>query len=925
MRKRNGFVLIETLIVVLLLTVTLMSLYSSFSYLVNKSKERNNHDSIETIYKTYYVKSLIDSTYATAATAEFKESFRYYASAYSTNESGLNPICKAYDYTGKKLSYTNYISEYNSSNKTASFVVCSYDEYKTIATYTEEELNANPALKEKAALIKKDPLFNAIATYGIEKIYYINVNRLSKSQDMATQALNAAFDASSISYVNTLDSNENNDKLIIKYEKPFVYPAGFDTKDLELIISKEASHSSVSMTDVSKKEGSYPVFFYPREGERGEAFSGGDLLNGESFNVSSEMFYDLEEFGGKTIIGWSTKSGLSSDDLNSCVERTKNGSATEVLCYYANTSVVATDKNRTLYAVWCGNNTLEGLMQCNSGYVDKLSETYVDDVLTYYYDASDGNKPLGNYYVYTESKVDGKPKLEGQPCFQLISNFGSSTGFKAIYSGLYDSSTGCAATNKSINNAVYSYSTATGIAAAGYTYYRDSKKLEEPKTFWSLVTTFGIYDYVSGVLADSSTAPLKLGTYVYLAKGLRNVDGVLKLSNSAEKILFDDYLTNNYKDLLKKINDDGYRFFCTSDSSTVDCGNRAGRIADIKTATSNGRLVLKYAYDWYKMPFDPADLTKYKSQFSSEIRYDSAKGQYYLPAETSAIYSMAQAQDKNNIFAHRYYCLKQTVADDASVTDFYCENGYAFIWAMTGSGTSTRYPRIVYSNSDPPESMPPNLFNYTYGTVEQRTTDSNAKKNIDLWFEKYFTKYSDILDTGAVYCNNFKPSTYSYNGSASAWYNRFSDTLSYYYGTSGISTPEKYYYGTDNENKYSQFDLCDTEYAYSYKDSDNAGNHLLKYPVGMLTGQEFLAVGGSANSYLTDSQAYYLLNPFRYGGTTQEILGQYGINSSGITQLNSSGDKNGAYGLRPVISIKMDAPISGGAGTVKNPFILYGK
>ena len=928
MRKKNGFVLIETLIVVLLLTVTLMSLYSSFAYLVNKSKERNNHDSIETIYKTYYVKSLIDATYATAATSQFKESFRYYASAYSTNDTGLNPICKAYDYTGKKLSYANYIGKYDSSDKTASFIVCSYDEYKTIASYTEEELNANPSLKEKARVIKNDPLFNAIATYGIEKMYYINVNRLQKSQDMAKQVLNAAFDASSINYVNTLDSNENNDKLIIKYEKPFVYPAGFDTKDLELIINKEASHSSVSMTDVSKKESAYPVYFYPKEGERGVAFSGGDLLNGESFTVESGLFSDLEEFGGKTIIGWSTQSGLSSEELSTCVSNTNNNSSSEVLCYYTNTSVIASDNNRTLYAVWCGDNTLDGIMKCNSGVVDSLKETVVDGVTTYYYDGSGGNHPLGNYYVYTESKENGKPKLTNQPCFQLISNFGSTTGIKAIYTGLYNASTGgCSSSNKFINNASYSYSTATGIAGAGYTYYRNSKKIETHQTFWELLRAFGIYEYFS-VYSNSSTAPLKLGSEVYLAKGYKNVDGVFSLDDTAEKIVFDDYLTNSYTALINKINTQGYKYFCL-DSSKTECGEKIGHLcgsAPASTVSVNSQLIVRYNYDLFTQPFDPDSWREYKTQFSSEVKYDSTKGQYYLPAASSTIYSMKQAQTAANVFPYRYYCTGKLVADDATVTNLYCDNGYTFVMGMLNSGDSVRYARIVYSNSDSPESVPPNLFNYTFGNVEQRTKDSTAKSTIDKWFEKYFTKYDDILDTKAVYCNNYSPiNDYSYNGSAKSWLNNFVNSVFSYEGRLGLySTPEpgKFYYGANNETKFSQFTLCDTEYAYSYKDDDNEGNHLLKYPIGMLTGEEYFAVGGSNNNYLSDSNTYYLMNPYRYLFNKDGVLhDQLVLTNDGI----KAGNTDGAYGLRPVISIKMDAPISGGAGTASNPFVLYGK
>ena len=40
MRKKNGFVLFETLTVVLLLTVSLMSLYATFSTIVSRIKEK---------------------------------------------------------------------------------------------------------------------------------------------------------------------------------------------------------------------------------------------------------------------------------------------------------------------------------------------------------------------------------------------------------------------------------------------------------------------------------------------------------------------------------------------------------------------------------------------------------------------------------------------------------------------------------------------------------------------------------------------------------------------------------------------------------------------------------------------------------------------------------------------------------------------
>ena len=79
MKKQNGFVLVETLIVVLLLTVTLMSLYSTFSNIMIKTRSKSNNDTIDTIYKTYFVKDLLDNLYYNADTNEnYVDSFAYF-------------------------------------------------------------------------------------------------------------------------------------------------------------------------------------------------------------------------------------------------------------------------------------------------------------------------------------------------------------------------------------------------------------------------------------------------------------------------------------------------------------------------------------------------------------------------------------------------------------------------------------------------------------------------------------------------------------------------------------------------------------------------------------------------------------------------------------------------------------------------------
>ena len=44
MKKRNGFVFMETIVVVSVLSITLLILFSSYSYILRKSKERDTFD-----------------------------------------------------------------------------------------------------------------------------------------------------------------------------------------------------------------------------------------------------------------------------------------------------------------------------------------------------------------------------------------------------------------------------------------------------------------------------------------------------------------------------------------------------------------------------------------------------------------------------------------------------------------------------------------------------------------------------------------------------------------------------------------------------------------------------------------------------------------------------------------------------------------
>ena len=58
--RKNGFVFMETVVVVCVLSVTLLMLYGSYSHILRSARQKKLFDTTDSIYSTYYVKSLID-------------------------------------------------------------------------------------------------------------------------------------------------------------------------------------------------------------------------------------------------------------------------------------------------------------------------------------------------------------------------------------------------------------------------------------------------------------------------------------------------------------------------------------------------------------------------------------------------------------------------------------------------------------------------------------------------------------------------------------------------------------------------------------------------------------------------------------------------------------------------------------------------
>lgn len=164
--KKNGFVFMETIVVISVLSITLIMLFASYSYILRKSREKNTYDTTEAIYKTYYVKNVIDS--------------------YKAQHSGTGLSILYYVNNNPECTRKNFGSEYS---------------------YTCDLSNSNYSgyLKQ----IKR--------AFEVDKIYYLNPNKIIKSN--SSNAWLNTFDATTIDYIRDIGDSVDRYILVVKYKK----------------------------------------------------------------------------------------------------------------------------------------------------------------------------------------------------------------------------------------------------------------------------------------------------------------------------------------------------------------------------------------------------------------------------------------------------------------------------------------------------------------------------------------------------------------------------------------------------------------------------------------------------------------------------------------------------------------------------------
>ena len=299
-----------------------------------------------------------------------------------------------------------------------------------------------------------------------------------------------------------------------------------------------------------------------------------------------------------------------------------------------------------------------------------------------------------------------------------------------------------------------------------------------------------------------------------------------------------------------------------------------------------------YQLIWYKVSG-----YRYTQQ---EIESDSSdKGLYIIEDDLGTSYYYRGNVKNNNVYFAGMYWQIIRINGDGSIRLLY--NG-------TEKDAQGDEKTIASSAYNPNMPFKPAYGGYMYGSdlstlanASKNEVDSKIKSTLDNYIKQneWMNKMSNYLaDTG--FCNDRR-----------------------IHGGDGISTSSNTYYnGIDRDNNKKVTLTCDSNDLFTV--SSNNGNGALTYPVGLITYDELVLSGltsGKLNklSWTYSSKGYWTMTPLAFKSTDGNIFVAMENSNGNIVTYAWSG---GVNGIRPVINLKSNVKISGGIGTVNNPFVV---
>ena len=351
-----------------------------------------------------------------------------------------------------------------------------------------------------------------------------------------------------------------------------------------------------------------------------------------------------------------------------------------------------------------------------------------------------------------------------------------------------------------------------------------------------------------------------------------------------------------------------YYYRGTVDNNYVLFANKYWRIVRV-----NGDGSMRIIYDGTVAHANgDASADRYIGTTAFNSSYDDNKYVGYMYGNFDGVKEAAVPYSTSNLYnTNTYYVSKEYIHDKntkkfrlknpIAVLGRDLSNDYVGYYTSLDTSTPSTYDMLykitsVTTGETNAVVKYDGVYNVTT-TKEQAQTninDSTIKKYLDNWYERNIksTEYEQYLADN-LFCNDRSITSGTGAGkdyTEYRWYNS-SKTL--------LTCPQK------ND-------------AFTVSDTTN-GNGSLKYPIGLLTADEFMLAGGSwssnSNFYLYTGNDEWLLSPYCAGGSIAH--GRYQSNRGNLL----NGSVQYRDGARAVLNLKPGLLFQG-AGTMEDPYKL---
>ena len=269
--------------------------------------------------------------------------------------------------------------------------------------------------------------------------------------------------------------------------------------------------------------------------------------------------------------------------------------------------------------------------------------------------------------------------------------------------------------------------------------------------------------------------------------------------------------------------------------------------------------------------------------FSEDVSYEN--GKYILNSNRYLKDDSLTDTVEDVLSSHHYSCFKTDDQECTTINYVYMTRGGYLYY-------------IVLENGDIIDSaLEKDLLN------SPNTIDSNIKTVIENWYNDNLLGATDLLED-EVWCNDRSIGSYgawNKNGNLSEKIS-FGGLTRVMNGTPNLKCP-------NNNDKFTT--------------SEENGNGLAHYPIGLITLDEAMLAGFAWNvdddtNYLYNGKVWWTMSP-----TLVSVqLGYIGVLHSMADNVTTVYVSGGAGGVRPSISLNHSARIKDGNGSVENPFTI---